>query len=168
MQNMTQISITGKEISYLHICKRKLWLFHHGIRPELEYDNVQIGMLLQDKTFSRQQKEIPVGDVGVLDWADFKDGVIHETKKGRYTAADIAQVRFYLSVLRENGIPVHTAQIHYPQQRKILTLYWDDDCAAKAASDIAAVTQTLSLSVPPPVERKAICKKCAYEEVCFA
>lgn len=168
MQNTEKINITGKEISYLHICKRKLWLFHHGIRPELEYDNVKIGMLVQEKSFSRQKKEIPVGDVGVLDWADFKDGIIHETKKGCYTVADIAQVSFYLYILRRNGVLVHAAQIHYPQQRKTLTLNWDEDCAKKVEADIAAAEEVNHQRFPPAAERRTICKKCAYEEVCFA
>lgn len=38
----------GKEIYYLHICRRKLWLFNHGIRPEMENDHVRIGMLTDD------------------------------------------------------------------------------------------------------------------------
>ena len=53
------MEFTGKELNYLHVCRRKLWLFRHGIRPELENDLVQLGMLLGEETFTRQEKEIP-------------------------------------------------------------------------------------------------------------
>jgi CRISPR-associated exonuclease Cas4 len=57
---MGEMHITGTEVSYLYICHRKLWLFHHGIRMEAENTHVQIGRLIQEETFSRHPKEIPL------------------------------------------------------------------------------------------------------------
>ena len=74
---------TGTDLNYLHVCPRKLWLFRHGIRLEQGNDLVQLGVLLGEESFSRQEKEIAIGEAGVLDWADFKAGVIHETKHGK-------------------------------------------------------------------------------------
>jgi CRISPR-associated exonuclease Cas4 len=36
-------SITGTHIAYAFICKRKLWLFAHGIQAEHESDAVRMG-----------------------------------------------------------------------------------------------------------------------------
>jgi len=64
---------------------------------ESENSHVQIGKLIQEDSFSRHPKEIPIGDIGVIDWAEFKRGVIHETKKAKCPKdAEIAQTRYYL------------------------------------------------------------------------
>ncbi len=161
--------LTGKEINYLHVCKRKLWLFAHGIRPELEFDNVQIGMLLQQESFSREKKEIPIGDYGVLDWADFADGIIHETKKGRsIPEADEAQAAYYLWALRQNGVNVHTAEIHYPSLRKTKTVEWSDTVSHQIDNDIRQAELVISSAETPELVKKNICKNCAFEEYCFA
>lgn len=163
------MDLTGKEISYLHVCKRKLWMFSRGIRPELEFANVQIGMMIQEKTFSRHEKEIQLGNSGVLDWADFKDGVIHETKKGRSPAsADEAQVAFYMWVLRQNGVEIREAQIHYPVIRKTKNVPWSEELRLAVENDIRSAETVIADPVPLPPERKNICKNCAYEEICFS
>lgn len=162
------MDFTGKELNYLYVCRRKLWLFRHGIRPELENELVQLGMLLGEETFSRQEKEIPIGDAGVLDWADFKDGVIHETKRGKsFGKGDEAQVRFYLWYLNLHGIRAHEAVIHYPERRETQKVPWDEAAAAQVAADIEACEQVITGAIPL-AERKSFCKKCAYEELCFA
>jgi len=159
---------TGKEISYLYICRRKLWLFHHGIRPELEYGSVKIGMNIGERSFRREKKEISLGEVGVLDWADFADGVIHETKKGIFSIADLAQVRYYLKVLRGNGVDVRTAIIHYPTLRKQVNIVWDEHMDAMVRHDMEEVKNVIHQEVPEAAHRRTICKHCAYEETCFA
>ena len=161
------MEFTGKELNYLHVCHRKLWLYRHGIQPELESDLVQLGMLLGEQSFSRQEKDIAIGDNAVLDWADFKDGVIHETKRGPAPGGgDEAQVRFYMSVLNSNGVPVREAVIHYPTKRKTVTVPWNQNMAELVKADIAECEAVVSGPVPP-AERKAFCRNCAYEEMCF-
>ena len=161
--------VTGKEISYLYVCERKLWLFRHGLRPELENVNVQIGMQLQETAFKREEKDIPIGEVGVIDWAAFKHGIIHETKKGRTPGkGDEAQVRYYLWWPNGNGVRVTEAQIHYPTMRKSKTVPWDEAAKALADQDIAACLEIVRQPRPPAVQPHPYCKSCAYMELCHA
>lgn len=161
------MEFTGKELNYLHVCRRKLWLFRHGIRPELENDLVQLGMLLGEETFTRQEKEIPIGEAGVLDWADFKDGVIHETKRGRAPGGgDEAQVRYYLAWLNNRGIQAHEAVIHYPRRRETVVVPWDEATEQMVKQDLAECEEVVKGPVPAAV-RRPFCKNCAYEEICF-
>jgi len=163
------MQITGKEISYLYICGRKLWFFCHGLRPEMENDNVIIGMLLNDTAFRREEKDIPIGDVGVIDWAAFRHGVIHETKKGRSPyQSDEAQVRYYLWWLNNNGIKVSEARIHYPKLRKTHTVKWNDDAEKQTELDIVNCRKLLELPTPPGVANHPYCKSCAYMELCYS
>jgi len=160
--------ITGTEISYLYICHRKLWLFHHGIRMESENSHVQIGKLIQEDSFSRHPKEIPIGDIGVIDWAEFKRGVIHETKKAKCPKdAEIAQTRYYLWWLREHNVKVNCCVIHYPRQKKTKTLEWDESMSAQVREDLKNAKEIISMEMPPEPVRSPWCSSCAYEEYCF-
>jgi len=163
------MNITGKEIAYLYICRRKLWLFRCGLRPELENDNVRLGMRLNQTAFPREEKDIPIGEVGVIDWAAFKHGVIHEIKKGRAPGkGDEAQVRYYLWWLNGHGIPAAQAIIHYPKIKKMHPVPWNETAAALAEQDIAAVQTVLAEPSPPPVVHRPYCKSCAYQEICYS
>lgn len=158
---------TGTELNYLHVCPRKLWLFRHGIRPEQESDLVQLGILLGEESFSRREKEIPIGEIGVLDWADFKAGVIHETKHGKAPGGgDEAQVRYYLFYLNAHGIRVDHAVIHYPKKRETVTVEWNESTAQQVEEDLKACGTILAGELPAP-QRRPYCKHCAYEEMCF-
>ncbi|MDD5502972.1 MAG: CRISPR-associated protein Cas4 [Candidatus Thermoplasmatota archaeon] len=161
--------ITGKEISYLYICKRKLWFFRHGLRPELENDNVRIGMHLNETAFRREEKDIPIGEAGVIDWAAFKHGIIHETKKGRSPGkGDEAQVRYYLWWLNDNGIRVSEAQIHYPKMKKTNVVKWTEAAKIQAELDVAACRKIIEEPKPPEVCKYPYCKSCAYMELCYS
>jgi len=163
------MNITGKEISYLYVCKRKLWFFRHGIRPELENINVQIGMHIHETTFTREEKDIPLGDVGVIDWASFKNGYIHETKKGKTPGkGDDAQVRYYLWWLNENGIQISEARIHYPKMKQTKTVLWDEDARSQTLKDIEECHKVIRKASPPPLHKYPYCKSCAYMEICFS
>lgn len=162
-------NITGTEVSYLYICKRKLWLFHHGIKPENENINVQIGRHIQETTFKREEKDIPIGEVGVLDWAAFKHGIIHETKKGKTPGkGDIAQVRYYMWWLNKNGVRIKEAQIHYPKLRKMNKVLWNEEAKKHALQDMSGCRKIIDLIKPPEIITYPYCKSCAYFEICYA
>lgn len=160
--------IKGKEIEYLYVCIRKLWLFHHGIRPEMENQNVQIGMLIGETTFSRHEKEIALGEIGVIDWAEFKHGRIHETKKSKCPGdAEIAQTRYYLWWLRENGANIDTCIIHYPKQKITKELKWDDLMSEDVENDLKRAREIIGLTSPPEFKELKYCRSCAYFEFCI-
>ena len=166
-----QINITGTEMAYLYICHRKLWLFHHGIRPENENANVQIGRFIQESSFTRHEnkKEVVLGEIGVVDWAELDKGVIHEIKKGKAPfMAEEAQVRYYMWWLRARGVNVHTCIIHYPKQKRTDELTWSADMEQSVTADLAEARRVVENPEPPLSANGAICRSCAYEEFCFA
>lgn len=167
MMEEKPVELTGTDLNYLHVCPRKLWLFRHGIRLEHENELVQLGALLGETSFSREEKEIPIGEAGVLDWADFKDGVIHETKHGKAPGGgDEAQVRYYLYYLNARGIRAHRAILHYPGKRETATVEWNETASQQVLSDLNACERLLAGPVPAAI-RRSYCKRCAYEELCF-
>ena len=60
---MTDKRITGVMIYYYFVCKRKLWYFCHEINMESENENVQLGKLLDEKSYERDEKHINIDNV---------------------------------------------------------------------------------------------------------
>ena len=166
-----EVIITGTEMAYLYICPRKLWLFHHGIRPENEHVNVQIGRHIQETSFARQEekKELALGNIGVVDWAELEKRVIHEVKKSKCPRkAEVAQTRYYMWWMRCHGMLTERCVIHYPKQKRTWNLDWDEEMIAQVETDLQRAREIVAQTTPPPFKPMNICKKCAYEEYCLS
>ena len=74
--------ITGIMVYYYFVCKRKLWYFCHGIQMEAENENVQLGKLLDDSSYSRDSKHILIDNIINIDFIREKNEV-HEIKKSK-------------------------------------------------------------------------------------
>lgn len=166
---MNDIPITGTEMVYLYLCMRKLWLFHHGIRPENENVTVQIGKLIGETTFKRKNKEVKLGNIGVVDWAELQHGIIHETKKSRCPmGAEVAQVRYYLWWMREHGMNIDRCIIHYPKQKKTKEVVWESEMSTSVEDDLRRARKIVTRPRPPEFEQLKWCRSCAYREFCLS
>ena len=67
-EGMTDKRITGVMIYYYFVCKRKLWYFCHEINMESENENVQLGKLLDEKNYERDEKHINIDNVINIDF----------------------------------------------------------------------------------------------------
>src|SRR5680860_441443 len=121
--------ITGTHIAYYHTCKRKLWLFANGIQMEHTSENVAEGKLIGETTYldrARKYTELEIEGIKI-DFYDAKNRVIHEVKKSdKVEEAHIAQVKYYLYILKKNRIPDASAIIEYPKMKQTQTVEWED------------------------------------------
>lgn len=91
--------ITGMMIYYYFVCKRKLWYFCHELNMENENENVVIGKILDENSYSRETKHINIDDTITIDFIKEKN-IIHEVKKSRaIEEAGIWQTKYYLYYL---------------------------------------------------------------------
>ena len=101
------MNLTATHIAYYHTCHRKLWLFSNGIQMEHTSDIVAEGKLIGETSYAERAKkytELALDGIKI-DFYDPKEKVIHEVKKSdKVEQAHIAQVKYYLCVLRKNGI----------------------------------------------------------------
>ena len=174
--NNTARHITGTQVNYYIVCHRKLWLFSHGLEMERESENVQLGKLLDESSYNREQKSISIDGRIVLDWAELErdaDGttLVHEVKKSnKVEAAHRLQMLYYLSVLREKGVTAR-GQLDYPLLKKTERIELDAHAEAELQSALQALEQIVAApQVPPrlPPNKKAFCAKCAYFELCWS
>lgn len=158
--------ITGKMIYYYHVCARKLWLFTHYIEMEQESELVAMGTLIGDNSFKRDEHDVLVN--GVIS-ADFirKGYVVHEVKKRcSIPEADMWQLRFYLYNMKLAGVREPRGVLHYAEDHEKLEVVLTDDDIADVEQQMEEIKTLMSASTPPAYRKKAICRSCAYYELC--
>jgi CRISPR-associated exonuclease Cas4 len=169
-------------INYAHICRRKAWLHRHGLRMEQESEAVQLGRLVDERSYGRERKgldllaTLPDGTqlTGKVDWANLREGVLHETKKGKACEeAHIWQVRFYLWLLRLCEVvgpdgQAFTGVLNYPRLRRTEKVVLLETHERELAELVAELSKMLRQDQPPPrIAQRTFCRKCAFEEMCF-
>jgi CRISPR-associated exonuclease Cas4 len=160
--------MTPTEMVYLKICARRFWLFRHGVRPEFESESVQIGKIISNSSYPKRKHEIPLHDFGVLDSAVLKNGEIQETKKSsRRMDLDRLQVAAYLEWMVTRGVPVRSGKIHYPKEKKTITVELSDELISELSFVRRLGDETAALSRPPSPKKISACKTCAYQEYCW-
>ena len=159
--------MTGTQISYYFLCRRKLWLFANNVQMEHTSDAVSIGRTVSETSYARRKHELHIDDI-VLDMYDARTRTVHEIKKSpAMEESHIRQVQYYISVLEAKGIEGVVGEIDYPLlKRRVPVRLGEEDRAVlkEIEKDIAGV---VALPSPPPVINKPFCKKCSYYELCY-
>ncbi|HHP7242427.1 MAG TPA: CRISPR-associated protein Cas4 [Cyclobacteriaceae bacterium] len=163
--------ITATHIAYLHTCKRKLWLFHHGIQMEHTSDQVAEGKLTGDLSYADRAAKYTelVLPGGKIDYYDAKNEVVHEVKhSNKVEHAHIAQVKYYLYLLVVAGVKNPSGLLEYPRLRQTESVQWQDGDKEKVEHWVQQVNDIIEKVLPPPVIHAKICKSCSYYDFCYS
>lgn len=160
-------NISGTMFYYYFVCKRKLWLFSNGIQLENESEDVKIGKLIDENSYSRELKHVLINETVNIDFIkEWK--ILHEVKKQKSVEeAGIWQLKYYIYFLRKRGINIESGILDYPKlkKREIVNLSKDDE--KKIEKILKEIDEILKLKKSPKVEKIKLCKKCAYYEYCY-
>lgn len=160
-------NITGIMFYYYFVCKRKMWLFSNGISYEEENKDVLLGKLIDGNTHKKENKHIMIDETINIDFIKSWK-VIYEVKKERtIEEATIWQVKYYLYFLKNKGIDIECGKIDYPKLKKIITVELSEEDSSQIKKIEKDIEKILSENIPPKLEEKQYCKKCAYYEYCF-
>ena len=159
--------ITGMMVYYYFVCRKKLWYFCHEINMESENEDVMLGKLIDENSYSREDKHINIDNIINIDFINTKNE-LHEIKKSRsIEEANIWQMKYYLYYLSERGIKDITAKIDYPLIKKTLNIELKDEDVERIEVIIADIQKINQMGVPPENENKKKKKKCAYYDLCY-
>jgi CRISPR-associated exonuclease Cas4 len=175
------MNINATLINLYHVCKREMWLHAHAIRMEHTSDIVYEGKLIGETTYPQRaeryteveisvEPNVPdgIGLAAKIDFYDPYNGVVHEVKKSAAKeAAHIAQVQFYLYVLRKNQIKAEYGIIEYPKLRQTERVELDEEGEKVLEGWIAGVGQIIESEQCPPLLTKSKCKSCSYFDFCW-
>ncbi|MBC6314494.1 CRISPR-associated protein Cas4 [Listeria grandensis] len=159
--------ISGTHVYYYFVCQRKLWCFAKAIRMEHLDENVQLGKLLDESSYTRDSGQVMIDETVNIDFIrDWK--VLHEVKKSRaIEEAGIWQLKYYIYFLREKGIAIENGVIDYPKLRRREEATLSPEDSEELVLILADIEKICAQNTPPHVIDKPICKKCAYFEYCY-
>lgn len=161
------MKITGVMIYYYFVCKKKLWYFVKDINMEQNSDLVSMGKLIDETSYGREKKHILIDETINIDFLkDWK--VIHEVKKSR--KIDIAskwQLKYYIWILKKKGIEIEKGILDYPLLRKREDIFLHEKDIEELRIILKDIKNISYLKLPPKYDKKPICKKCAYYELCY-
>ncbi|MCX7734158.1 MAG: CRISPR-associated protein Cas4 [bacterium] len=166
--DISDLHVTGTEVAYYIVCKRKLWLFSHNIRMEEFSEFVQLGKHISETTFKRE-KEVQLLDTVSIDFLKIgQDVQVREVKKSRaIEEAHLWQVKFYIYFLRKLGVSCSAGYIHYPKLMKRIKVDFSESDEREIEEAISKIQEVKSQKSIPPVVRKPYCSGCAYNLFCY-
>ena len=162
--------ITATQITYLHLCHRKLWLVRRGIRMENQNAAVREGKWISETTYRRRPRrwrELALPGIKI-DHYDPKQRLVREVKKSpKLEHAHVAQVKYYLYRMEEAGIADATGVIEYPKQRRSTPVELTDADRSSIMGWLVEIERIAALPDCPELVRKPYCRNCAFRELCF-
>ncbi len=163
--------ISASHITYYHLCHRKLWLHHRGMRMEDNSQAVAEGQLIGKTTYTRRPQRWRELDLGPLkiDHYDPHTNTVREVKKSpKLEHAHIAQVKYYLYAMEKRGIHGARGVIEYPKHRRTTEVSPLTDADRREIMGWEAEVQRI-VSLPQclPLVKKGYCRNCAFRDFCF-
>lgn len=155
-------------INYYFVCQRKLWLFANQLQFEDNSETVRLGKILDETAYVKSEKHVMIDNVINIDMIQHWQ-VIHEIKHSHAinTAAEW-QLKYYIYYLRSKGIEIKHGVIDYPLLKRRVKISYSDKDQYEISQILKQIKTLLSLKRAPKVNRKPICKTCAYYEYCFS
>jgi CRISPR-associated exonuclease Cas4 len=159
-----------------------MWLHAHAIRMEHTSDIVYEGKLIGETSYPQRaeryteveisvEPDIPdgIGLSAKIDFYDPHQGVVHEVKKSAAKEqAHIAQVQFYLYVLRKNDIKAEYGIVEYPKFRHTERVEMDEAETLKLENWIQDASRIISSEQCPPLLPISKCRACSYFDFCWS
>ena len=145
---------------------------------ELNSDTVYDGKLLHETSYpQRNEKHSELtlqatyneyAQFGKVDFYDARQKIIHETKRSdKVEKAHKWQVKFYLWLLKINGIEGVTAILEYLRLKQTNRIKLEEEDIFKLTEMINQVKSIVMSEICLPVINKPICKSCSYYEFCY-
>ena len=157
--------ITGIQVYYYFVCKRKLWYFSNSLQMESNDENVILGKIIDEGSYSREDKHININNVVNIDY--IKNDLICETKKSKkIEEASIMQLKYYLYYLKKNGADGFSGELTFPLLKQQIRVELEDGDENVLEAVCGEIDEICKLKNPPKFIKKKICRKCAYYDLC--
>ncbi|MBQ0155405.1 MAG: CRISPR-associated protein Cas4 [Bacteroidales bacterium] len=163
------MQITGTHFNYYQTCRRKLWLFANGINMEQTSELVYDGKLIHEDSYPQRPEryeELEVDGIKI-DFYDAKNKIVHEIKRSdKVEDAHEWQVKFYISVLEQNGISGVRGVLEYPTIRKTTPIVLTDEDRRNIENIKLDIERIVTSDQCPERVAMKICKSCSYYDFC--
>lgn len=165
----SDLHVTATLVWYYFICHREVWLMGRQITPDQDNSNIEIGRFIHEDSYSREKKEINLGDLK-LDILRHEGGelVIGEIKKSsKFKESARMQLAYYLKDLKDKGITAR-GELRFPEEKRKETVYLNDELANTLDKVVKDILRIVYLEKPPAPKKVTWCRRCAYAEFCWS
>lgn len=168
MDIVEDINITGTLIWYYYICQREVWLMAHGITPDQENPNIDIGRMIHETSYNRDKKEIQFDNIkmDIITQGEERLVVAEIKKSSRFEKSATMQLAFYLSKLKENGVEA-AGELRFPTEKRREKLELTDDIMKELETACDNIKNIIIKPLPPKPEKINYCASCGYNEFCW-
>ncbi|MCM8785854.1 MAG: CRISPR-associated protein Cas4 [Candidatus Omnitrophica bacterium] len=140
----------------------------HQIEPIQDHPNIEIGRVIHENTYTRENKEIKFDDM-VIDifFKSDRDTVIAEIKKSsKFEKSSKMQLAFYLMKLKEKGIDLK-GEIRFPLEKKKVKFQLTSNIEQELNRVCKEIKKIYEQEEPPKLEKTKYCWDCGYYELCW-
>lgn len=134
---------------------------------ELVAEGKFIGQISYPQRADRWQ-ELQIDGIKI-DHYDAVQHLVREVKKSnKKEEAHIAQLKYYLYILRRHGVKAKKGILEYPRMRLTEEITLLPEETVKVEQWEQLVREITSQDICPDVIHKPMCKRCAYHDFCYA
>jgi len=133
-------------------------------------DIVADGKLLHETSYPQRAEKYSEIEIGgsKIDFYDAKNKVIHELKRSdKMEAAHEWQLKYYILLLEQNGVPGVTGILEYPKLRETKSIELADSDKVYLHLVINQINEISAKEECPPLLNTKICKSCSYYDFCY-
>jgi len=161
------MKVTGVMVQYYVACKRELWFFANQINMNYDNEDIQLGRLLHEKTFSREKKSINLGEISI-DFMNKKNLTIFEIKKSSSLEEPVRyQLYYYLWYIRKFTGKNVKGVLVYPTEKKREELHLTPELESEIEKIVESIKNVVKMKYPPKPVSKRYCRRCSYYEFCM-
>lgn len=169
VQNSSQtgFKVTGISMQYLHICKRELWFYMHGIDIDRENSEIVRGTSIDENSYKDKSETLMYDRMIAPDHTD--NGKIVEVKPSSILEkASKRQLLYYLWYLdyfhdiQKEGI------LAIPEEKERFEVKLTEEKKESIKEDIEKIYEIYNKNDPPELDKKPYCDSCAYQDFCWS
>jgi CRISPR-associated exonuclease Cas4 len=158
------MDVTGLQVHYFFVCKRKLWLYSNGIEQEYEDENVKIGKYYHENEFEDEEKQDNDFIEGIKVDKITDEYVVEYKKSNASLESSKWQLLFYLWKLKKKGID-RKGVLKFKENRDNIEVELTENKEQKLKSIIEKIKEIISQPTTPSRENcSEICNKSAYSD----
>lgn len=163
------MNITPTLIWYYYICPREVWMMSRQLGPNQENPFIEIGRMISEESYKRDRKEIHLDNM-VIDIVrrEGEEIIVGEVKKSsKYEKSAKMQLAYYLWRLSAYGINAK-GELLFPREKRKITIELTDDLIDELKEATTRIREIMAEEFPPPPIESHFCRKCGYQEFCWA
>ncbi|MCL0063635.1 CRISPR-associated protein Cas4 [Dehalococcoidia bacterium] len=135
---------------------------------ESSSERVSRGVLLHETSYPRlPRRELLIDSLIKVDIIEGSGKVLEVKHSPTMNNAAQLQVLYYLYYLKRKGVSELVGELRFPRQRRREEVVLSEENEGKIETTLRKIKEVKDLLSPPKAEWGAICRRCAYSEICW-